>query len=126
MSERTAADRLAEIQAIFDAHFSARLKRAYTPAVIAEISASPLGPFGDQAARVVRALANAPVAGKAVVLSLGADGPWGIGQIEIGATGNLVRSDETFASYEDAMRQIFNDRTNAIFAMWAEHESDGT
>lgn len=124
MSERTGADRLAEIQAIFDGHFTARLKQEYTPAIVEEIAAHPLGPFGDQAARVVRALANAPVAGKSVVLSLGPDGPWAIGRIEIGAAGNLVQSDETFARYEDAMRQIFLERTAALFASWTHPESD--
>lgn len=124
MPERTVSDRLAEIQAIFDRHFTARLRQEYTPAVIAEIAAHPLGPFGDQAARVVRALANAPVAGKSVVLSLGPNGPWAIGRIEIGATGNLVQSDETFPSYEEAMRQIFLERTAALFDSWTHPGSD--
>lgn len=111
---RTSSDRLAEIQAIFDRRYMARIRLALTPAAAAEISARPLGPHSDECARIVRAFANAPVAGKLVVLSLGPDGPWAIGQIVIGAPGNLVQSDETFNSYEDAMREIFNRRRDAL------------
>jgi hypothetical protein len=111
---RTAADRLAEIQAIFDGHNLARLRLALTPDVAAEICARPLGPHDDRCARIVRALASAPVAGKLVVVSLGPDGPWGVGQIAIGAPGNLVRSAETFDHHEDAMRHILRRRLDAL------------
>jgi hypothetical protein len=111
---RTAHDRLAEIQAIFDGHSLARLRLALTPDVADEICARPLGPHDDRCARIVRALANAPVAGKLVVVSLGPDGPWGVGQIVIGAPGNLVRSAETFDHFEDAMRHILRRRLDAL------------
>jgi hypothetical protein len=113
---RTGDDRLAEIQAIFDGHFNDRLRAALTPAAAAAIEAQPLGPFDDRCARIVRAFANAPVAGKLVILSLGPDGPWGIGQISIGAEGNLIRFPDTFDSREEAARQIFIRRKNAFLA----------
>ena len=122
---RTGSDRLAEIQDIFDARFRSRLRDALTRTVIEAILERPLGPHDDQSARVVRALANAPVAGKYVVLSLGADGPWGIGRITIGASGNIHRVPGTYTSYEDAMRQIFRKRVDAIVFDWADRNSDG-
>jgi hypothetical protein len=116
---------LAEIQDIFDARFRSRLREALTRTVIEGILERPLGPHDDQSARVVRALANAPVAGKYVVLSLGADGPWGIGRIAIGAPGNIDRLPGTYTSYEDAMRQIFLKRIDAIVLEWSYRDSDG-
>lgn len=117
---RTAADRLAEIQRIFDAHFAARLRRDFTDAVAAQISASPLGPFDDQCSRVVRALGNASVAGKLVVLSHGADGPWEIARIVVGAPGNLIPTSEIFETYEGAAREVFLKRKEALFSSWAQ------
>lgn len=117
---RTAADRLAEIQRIFDGHFAARLRRDFTPEVSAQISANPLGPFDDQCARVVRALGNASVAGKLVLLSHGADGPWEISRIVIGAPGNLVPTSEMFDSHESAAREVFLKRKEALFSSWAQ------
>ncbi|MEO7018068.1 MAG: hypothetical protein ABI130_09210 [Leifsonia sp.] len=122
---RTGSDRLAEIQGIFDAHFTARLRGSLTPAVIKRISDRPLGPHDDQSARVVRALANAPVAGKYVVLSLGPDGPWGIARIVIGREGNIDPLEGTYTSYEEAMRQIFLKRIDELVSEWAHLESDG-
>lgn len=122
---RTSADRLAEIQRNFDGHFAARLRRDFTADVSAQIAASPLGPFDDQCARVVRALGNAPVAGKLVVLSHGADGPWEIARIVIGAPGNLVPTSEVFERYEGAAREVFLQRKEALFASWAQAHTNG-
>lgn len=121
---RTGSDRLAEIQGIFDVRFNARLRESLSPAVIQAISESPLGPHDDQSSRVVRALANAPVAGKYVVLSLGADGPWGIARIVIGAEGNIVRAEGSYTSYEEAMRQIFLKRVDALLSEWTTQDSE--
>jgi hypothetical protein len=121
---RTGEDRLAEIQAIFDRHFNDRLREALTPAAAAAIEAQPLGPFDDRCARIIRAFANAPVAGKLVILSLGPDGPWGIGQISIGAEGNLITFPERFDSHEEAARQIFVRRKNAFLASYDQPSDD--
>jgi len=116
VTARTGDDRLAEIQAIFDGHYTERLRTALTPDVAASIAARPLGPYDDRCARVVRAFANAPIAGKLVILSLGPDGPWGIGEITIGAPGNIVLFPETFSTHEDAARQIFLRRRDAFLS----------
>lgn len=114
VSARTGDDRLAEIQAIFDSHFTERLRTVLTPDVVAAIEAKPLGPHDDRCARVVRAFANAPIAGKLVILSLGPNGPWGIGEIAIGVPGNLILLPEAFDTHEDAARQIFIRRKDAF------------
>jgi len=116
VSARTGDDRLTEIQAIFDRHFMERIRTALTPEVVAAIEARPLGPYDDRCARVVRAFASAPITGKLVVLSLGPDGPWGIGEIAIGAPGNLIRLPETFNTHEDAARQIFIRRKDVFLS----------
>jgi len=116
VSARTSDDRLAEIQAIFDGHFRERLRTALTPDVAASIEAQPLGPHDDRAARVVRAFARAPIAGKLVILSLGSDGPWGIGEIAIGAQGNVIPLVGTFSTHEEAARQIFIRRRDAFLS----------
>ncbi len=116
MTARTGDDRLAEIQEIFDGHFAERLRTVLTPEVAAAIEARPLGPYDDPCARVVRAFAKAPIAGKLVILSLGPDGPWAIGEIEIGVQGNLIRHPESFESPEEATRQIFIRRKDAFLA----------
>jgi len=121
---RTGSDRLAEIQGIFDARFNARLRSSLTSAVIEAVSERPLGPHDDQSARVVRALGNAPIAGKYVVLSLGADGPWAIARIVIGAEGNVVISEGAHTSYEEAMRQIFLKRVDALVSEWTNRDSE--
>lgn len=120
VSVRTGDDRLAEIQAIFDGHFTKRLRAALTPDVAAAIEARPLGPYDDRCARVVRAFANTPIAGKLVILSLGPNGPWGVGEIAIGAPGNLILFPETFDTHEDAARQIFIRRRDAFLSSLSE------
>ncbi len=65
---------------------------------------------------MVRAFANTPIAGKLVILSLGPNGPWGIGEIAIDAPGNLILFPETFTTHEDAARQIFIRRRDAFLS----------
>ncbi|MDQ1850757.1 hypothetical protein Q9299_20850 [Gemmobacter fulvus] len=106
-----------ELSEIFDRRYHARLCEVFTDEVFAAYKKSPLGPHDDNTARVVRAFGNASVAGKEVVISLGADGPWGIGRIEVGAPGNIVHLPDTFSSYEDALRAVFSMRRDAFFAI---------
>jgi len=106
---RTGSDRLAEIQGIFDARFNARLRSSLTSAVIEAVSERPLGPHDDQSARVVRALGN---------------GPWAIARIVIGAEGNVVISEGAHTSYEEAMRQIFLKRVDALVSEWTNRDSE--
>lgn len=114
---RTSEHRVNELSGIFHRRYHARLREIFTDEVFAAYNKSPLGPHEDSTARVVRAFGNASVAGKEVVVSLGANGPWGIGRIEVGAPGNLSTLPETFSSYEDAMRAIFSMRRDAFFAI---------
>lgn len=104
---RTSADRSSELMSIFEQRFSSRLRRDFTDEVSAAYDRSPLGPHDDKTARVVRALGNASVNGKEIILNLGTNGPWGIGRITVGAPGNLVLLPSTFYTYENALRGVF-------------------
>lgn len=104
---RTSADRSSELMSIFEQRFSSRLRRDFTDEVSAAYDSSPLGPHDDKTARVVRALGNASVNGKEIILNLGPNGPWAIGRITVGAPGNLVLLPSTFYTYENALRGVF-------------------
>lgn len=113
---RTPSDREAELAALFQARFLKRLRDDCNSDVIEAYERSPLGPHDDKTRRVVRALGGASIVGKAVLISLGTNGPWGIGTIVIGKPGNFVRSPGVFPSYEDAFRHVFSLRCRALFA----------
>lgn len=113
---RTNLDRLQELADLFNARFDAQLRVDFTDDVAASYRASPLGPHDYKTARVVRALGNADIAGKEVVISLGDNGPWGIGRIIVGEPGNFVSLPGIFNSYEDALRGVFALRREAFLA----------
>ena len=116
MNRRTSVDRLSELAEVFNKRFIARLRQDFTDEVARAYIASPLGPHDDKTARVVRALGYASVAGKEIVISLGNDGPWGIGRIVIGQPGNFERIAGQYQSYEDALRAVFSIRRSAFAA----------
>lgn len=113
---RTSSDREAELAALFQARFFERLRDDCDSGVIDAYKRSPLGPHDDKTRRVVRGLGGASIAGKAIVISLGIDGPWGVGNIVIGEPGNFVRSPGIFLTYDDALRHVFSLRCRALFA----------
>ncbi|MDR6957826.1 hypothetical protein J2W43_001807 [Pseudomonas brassicacearum] len=113
---RTPSDREAELAALFQARFFQRLRHDCDPAVVGAYERSPLGPHDDKTRRVVRGLGGASITGKAIILSLGTDGPWGVGNIVIGEPGNFVRCPGIFLTYEDALRHVFSLRCRALFA----------
>src|SRR4051794_29240072 len=102
---RTSEHRLAELDSVFERRSRALLLERFTDDVVAAFNASPLGPHNDKTARVVRALGRAAIAGKEIVISLGENGPWGIGQIIFGEPGNFVRLPHICTSYEEALRR---------------------
>lgn len=113
---RTSSDREAELAALFQTRVFRRLRDDCDSGVISAYERSPLGPHDDKTRRVVRGLGGASIAGKAIVISLGTDGPWGVGNIVIAEPGNFVRSPGIFLTYEDALRHIFSLRYRALFA----------
>jgi len=104
---RTSADRSAELSKVFTERSLARVKQDFTDEVAQAFDLAPLGPHDDRTTRVLRALRNLPVAGKHIIVSLGADGPWRIGVITLGQPGNLAVQPAVFVNYEDAMRKVF-------------------
>ena len=113
---RTSEDRMAEVNGLFERRFGARLLADFTDDVAAAYHKSPLGPHDYKTARVVRALGGADINDKEVVISLGDNGPWGIGRISLGKPGNFARLPNTFASYEDALRGVFSIRRQTFLA----------
>jgi hypothetical protein len=113
---RTSEHRMAEVNGLFERRYSARLLADFTDDVAAAYEESPLGPHDYNTARVVRALGGADINDKEVVISLGDNGPWGIGRISLGKPGNFVRLPKTFTSYEDALRGVFSIRRDAFLA----------
>ncbi|WP_157439378.1 hypothetical protein [Aeromicrobium sp. Root344] len=101
---------MAELDAVFDRRFNARVRSDLTSDVLDELLRNPLGPHTDTASRVRRALGSMTITGKQLILSLGPDGPWAIGVVTVGAPGNLVVDTDAHHSYEDAMRVIFANR----------------
>lgn len=116
MSKRTSDDRLEELGSVFDKRFSERMRNDLTQQVLAAFHAAPLGPHDYHTARVVRALGKASIAGKEIVISLGSDGPWAVGNIVVGQPGNFVVRPGAFGSYEDALRYVFTVRCDAFQA----------
>ena len=114
---RSSTDRSDELAELFERAFSARVRKDFTDEVAAAYFASPLGPHDYKTARVVRALGKADIAGKEIVISLGENGPWGIGRILVGQPGNFVPLSETFDSYEDALRRVFSLRRETFLAL---------
>jgi hypothetical protein len=104
---RTSADRTAEVLERFQGRSLTCRRDLVSDRVMDAHDRQPLGPHDDQTARLLRALRGAPVRGKHVVFSLGADGPWCIGVITIGCPGNLLLEEREFDTYEDAMREVF-------------------
>jgi len=113
---RTIEQRMTELNCVFERRFTARLLADLTDDVAAAYQKSPLGPHDYNTVRVVRALGGAHIHDKEVVISLGDNGPWGIGRIALGKPGNLARLSETFTSYEDALRGVFSIRRQAFLA----------
>ncbi len=113
---RTSEQRLNELSAVFKRRYYAQIRKLFTDEVFSAYTKNPMGPHDDRTARVVHAFGNADVAGKEVVMSLGANGPWGIGRVSVGEAGNLSPLPDTFNSYHDALRRIFALRREAFFA----------
>lgn len=65
---------------------------------------------------MVHAFGTVDGAEKEVVMSLGANGPWGIGRVSVGEAGNPSPLPGAFNSYHDALRRIFALRREAFFA----------
>lgn len=124
MNRRTSDDRLAELAKVFDQRFSARVRNDLTEHVVGAYCAAPLGPHDYHTARVVRALGKASIAGKEIVISLGNNGPWAVGNIVIGEPGNFVMRPGAFGSYEDALRCVFSLRCAAFRARHADDRQD--
>jgi len=110
MVQRTTTERVAELDAVFNRRFNARVRSDLTSDVLDELLRNPLGPHTDKASRVRRALGSMTITGKQLILSLGPDGPWAIGVVTVGAPGNLIVDPGSHHSYEDAMRVIFTHR----------------
>lgn len=89
---RTSSEREAELATLFQSRFIGRLRADCDAGVVGSYQRSPLGPHDDKTRRVVRGLGGASITGKAIIISLGSDGPWGVGNIVIGKPGNFVRS----------------------------------
>lgn len=113
---RTSEQRLNELDGVFERRSRALLLERFTDDVVIAFDTSPLGPHNDKTARVVRALGRAPIAGKEIIISLGENGPWGIGRIVLGEPGNFVRLTPVCNSYEEALRRVFAIRRKAFFA----------
>jgi hypothetical protein len=113
---RTSEHRMTELNCLFERRFGARLLADFTDDVAAAYEESPLGPHDYKTARVVRALGGADINDKEVVISLGDNGPWGIGRISLGKPGNFARLPDTFTSYEDALRGVFSIRRQKFLA----------
>nr|WP_295884234.1 hypothetical protein [uncultured Devosia sp.] len=107
---------MTELNSVFERRFSARLLADLTDDVADAYHKSPLGPHDYKTARVVRALGGADINDKEVVISLGDNGPWGIGRISLGKPGNFAPLPNTFNSYEDALRGVFSLRRQAFLA----------
>lgn len=107
---RTSEHRVAELSDVFKRHFNAWLLADFTDGVVAAYQTSPRGPNGDKTARVVRALGGVAIVDKEIVVSLGDNGPWGIGRIALGKPGNFCRMPDTFASYGDSLKSVFSMR----------------
>lgn len=122
---RTSEHRMTELNGLFEQRFSARLLADFTDDVAADYQRAPLGPHDYKTARVVRALGGADINNKEVVISLGDNGPWGIGRISLGKPGNFARLPNTFASYEDALRGVFSIRRQTFLAKSGSH-GDGS
>ncbi|QND24218.1 hypothetical protein HB774_32960 (plasmid) [Rhizobium leguminosarum bv. viciae] len=113
---RTSEHRLNELDGVFERRSRALLLERFTDDVVVAFDASPLGPHNDKTARVVRALGRAAIAGKEIVISLGENGPWGIGRIVLGEPGNFVRLPHVCTSYDEALRRVFAIRRQAFFS----------
>lgn len=111
---RTAADRVAELQATFTRRSAARMQVEFTDRIAELHDADPLWILDDGANRVLRLLRSQPISGKHLIYCLGPDGPWSLARVTHGAPGNLVLLDESFDDYEDAMRAVFSARRVAF------------
>ncbi len=111
---RTAADRVAELQATFARRYAVRMQAEFTDRVAELHDQDPLLILDDGANRVLRVLRSQPISGKHLIYCLGPDGPWSLARVTHGAPGNLVILDESFDDYEDAMRAVFLARRAAF------------
>ena len=107
---RTASDRTGELAHLRARRTRDRIAALYTESVVEELDTNPFGPHTDRTARVLRYLRGLPITGKDVLLALGDDGPWAIGQIVIGAPGNLLIEGESFDDYVTAARTVLGRR----------------
>jgi hypothetical protein len=105
---RTSTDRMAELLDRFQKRHWAGIRDLLTNEVREAHNHNPLGPHDDQTSRVLRAMRSASVTGKHVVVSLGSDGPWGIGVVSPGLLGSITLGDVRFQGVEDAMREVFS------------------
>jgi hypothetical protein len=107
---RTASDRTDELAHLHAWRTRNRIAALYTESVAEELDTNPFGPHTDRTARVLRYLRSLPITGKDVLLARGADGPWAIGRIVIGAPGNLLIEGEPFDDYATAARTVLRRR----------------
>lgn len=107
---RTASDRTGELAHLHACRIRDRIAALYTESVAEELDSNPFGPHTDRTARVLRYLRSRPITGKDVLLARGADGPWAIGRIVIGAPGNLLVEGESFDDYVAAARTVLRRR----------------
>ena len=107
---RTASDRTDELAHLHACRIRDRIAALYTESVAEELDTNPFGPHTDRTARVLRYLRSLPITGKDVLLARGADGPWAIGRIVIGAPGNLLIEGESFDDYTAAARTVLRRR----------------
>jgi hypothetical protein len=107
---RTASDRTGELAHLHARRIRDRIAALYTESVAEELDTNPFGPHTDCTARVLRYLRGLPITGKDVLLARGADGPWAIGKIVIGAPGNMLIDGESFDDYGTAASTVLRRR----------------
>ena len=107
---RTASNRTDELAHLHASRIRDRIAALYTDSVAEELDTNPFGPHTDRTARVLRYLRSRPITGKDVLLARGADGPWEIGRIVIGAPGNMLVEGEFFDDYAAAARTVLRRR----------------
>ncbi|BBX85449.1 hypothetical protein [Mycolicibacterium aubagnense] len=107
---RTASDRTEELAHLHVRRTRNRIAALYTESVAEELDTNPFGPHTDRTARVLRYLRGLPITGKDILLARGADGPWAIGRIVIGAPGNMLVEGEPLDDYAAAVRTVLRRR----------------
>lgn len=114
LQTRTSEERSAELAEIFLNRRRKGISDIYTEEIGSALERLPVGPHDDIAARVLRYMQNLPIAGKDVIVSCGANGPWKIGVITVGQPGNLDIQDQLFTALEDAMSAVVRRRRTQL------------